>query len=223
MSKRFFMVPFDDRAAAKALGARWDPLAGQWYAASKAVADRLAQHWPPRPEIALSADVLPGEDRSFGGNGLFVDLVPQGCWFTNVRSCVDQPSWNMLSRLVRTRAGQRCEICGASANPKKKVYLEAHERWHYDEGSGVQSLRRIISLCTPCHLVTHWGYARVSGREALAHAHYQRVAGIGPREVDRRVADAFALWKARSQRGWGLDLSIIEAAGLTVVRPDFQD
>ena len=84
-------------------------------------------------------------------------------------------------------------------------------------------MRRIISLCMPCHLVTHWGYARVSGREALAHAHYQRVAGIGPREVDNLVAEAFALWKTRSQRDWDLDLSIIVAAGLTVVRPSTQD
>jgi hypothetical protein len=29
-----------------------------------------------------------GEDRTFG-SGLFVDLVPWSCWFTNVRSCVD--------------------------------------------------------------------------------------------------------------------------------------
>jgi hypothetical protein len=148
-----------------------------------------------------------------------VDLVPQGCWFTNVRSCVDPASWALLSRLIRKRAGGRCEICGAAPNVKQQRYLEAHERWHYDETSRVQALRRIICLCTPCHLVTHWGYARVSGREALAYAHYQRAAGLTHQQVDRQVAEAFALWKLRSQQPWTLDLSIIVDAALKVVLP----
>lgn len=35
--------------------------------------------WAALPDIP---DLLPGEDRSFG-SGLFVDLVPSSCWFTN--------------------------------------------------------------------------------------------------------------------------------------------
>jgi hypothetical protein len=42
------------------------------------------QPWVGRAPLP---DVLGGEDRSFGG-GLFVDLIPDSCWFTNVRSCV---------------------------------------------------------------------------------------------------------------------------------------
>jgi len=32
-------------------------------------------------------DPLPGENRTFG-DGLFVDLIPASCWFTNVRTCL---------------------------------------------------------------------------------------------------------------------------------------
>jgi hypothetical protein len=39
------------------------------------------QRWAALPE---APDLLPGEDRNFG-TGLFVDLVPSTCWFTNVR------------------------------------------------------------------------------------------------------------------------------------------
>ena len=57
--------------------------------------------------------MLPGEDRTFGA-GLFVDMVPRSCWFTNVRSCVSQQDWERLRRMVTVRAGQRCEVCGAA-------------------------------------------------------------------------------------------------------------
>lgn len=51
--------------------------------------------WAARPEVP---DLLPGEDRTFGP-GLFVDMIPSLCWFTNVRTCVsrrtgnDSPAW----------------------------------------------------------------------------------------------------------------------------------
>ncbi|EQD31721.1 hypothetical protein B2A_13732, partial [mine drainage metagenome] len=71
--------------------------------------------------------VLPGEERGFGGNTLFVDLVPQTAWFTNVRSAVSRGDWDRLRKHVYVRAGNKCEVCGASGR------LEAHERWEYDE------------------------------------------------------------------------------------------
>jgi hypothetical protein len=52
-------------------------------------------------------DVLVGEDRGFG-DGLFVDLIPDSCWFTNVRSCVNQRDWDRLRRMVYRRAKDRC-------------------------------------------------------------------------------------------------------------------
>lgn len=61
--------------------------------------------WQARPDVP---DLLPGEDRNFG-SGLFVDLVPSSCWFSNARSCVDQRDWERLRRMItnrkRTNAG----------------------------------------------------------------------------------------------------------------------
>ena len=39
---------------------------------------------------------LVGEDRQFGGNLLFKDLIPRTTWFNNVRSCVTRNSWDKL-------------------------------------------------------------------------------------------------------------------------------
>lgn len=218
MDKQHFLVPFSDKDQAKALGARWDGQAGFWYAPNALVAERMQNRWPPLNAQPLEA-LLPGEDRSFGGNGLFVDLVPQSCWFTNVRSCIDAASWARLSRLTRERANHRCEICGSAARAASKVYLEAHERWDYNADTSTQTLRRIVTLCTPCHLVTHWGYARVSGREALARKHFQAVSGWNNDTIDQHIIQAFAVWQARSQRAWYLDLSMLSMAGLTPIKP----
>ena len=98
--------------------------------------------WAPRAPLP---GLLPGEDRSFGA-GLFVDLVPQSCWFTNVRSGVAVADWDRVRRMVYRRAGDRCEACGRARDPAAGVRMEAHERWYFDDARGVQMLRRLICL-----------------------------------------------------------------------------
>ena len=157
-------VPYAQKDQAKALGARWDPEVKRWYAPRPNMTS--LQPWTALPDVP---DLLPGEDRSFG-SGLFVDLVPSSCWFTNVRSCVDQKDWDRLRRMITRRAGHRCEVCGASEDRQTSRWLEAHERWAYDEATHVQSLRRLVCLCTNCHTATHFGLAQIKGNEAAALA-----------------------------------------------------
>jgi len=168
-----------------------------------------------RPDVP---QLLPGEDRDFG-TGLFVDLVPSSCWFTNVRYCVDKRDWERLRRMVNARAGHRCEVCGATKDPATRRWLEAHERWDYDNARTIQSLRRIILLCTDCHQTTHFGYAQVTGNETHAFNHLKRVTGMSTPEAQLHIADAFRLWERRSARDWTLDLSILTDAALTIERP----
>ncbi len=119
-------VPYAEKDLAKAEGARWDPGARRWYAPRPGIAG--LERWLARPDVP---DLLPGEDRSLG-SGLFVDLVPTTCWFTNVRSCVSQQDWERLRRMVVNRAGRVCEICGASADREAQRWLEVHERWIFE-------------------------------------------------------------------------------------------
>jgi hypothetical protein len=100
-------VPFAEKDAAKAAGARWDWAMRAWYAPRTGMTG--LHRWVGRAPLP---DLLPGEDRSFG-DGLFVDLIPDSCWFTNVRSCVDERDWDRIKRMVRRRARDRCEVCGA--------------------------------------------------------------------------------------------------------------
>ncbi|MYV47897.1 DUF5710 domain-containing protein [Streptomyces sp. SID2888] len=206
-------VPYAEKDQAKAAGARWDPAAKRWYAPRKGMT--ALQPWAAAPDVP---DLLPGEDRTLG-EGLFVDLVPSSCWFTNVRSCVTPRDWERLRRMITRRAGMRCEACSAAENRDAKRWLEAHERWVYDDATRVQRLKRLICLCTDCHTVTHYGYAQVRGLESKAFAHLVKVTGMSHTEARSHIRYAFNVWDARSARSWTLDLSMLTDAGVTLQRP----
>jgi hypothetical protein len=163
-------------------------------------------------------ELLPGEDRGFG-SGLFVDLVPSNCWFSNARSCIDARDWERVRRMVLGRADQRCEACGQTEDRAISRWLEVHERWTYDERKKVQSLRRLICLCSDCHGATHFGLAQVKGTDAAARAHLATVTGLDTRALDTHLRDAFALWSARNRTSWSLDLDILTAGGIRLAPP----
>ena len=213
-SRLYLDVPYAEKDSAKALGARWDPAAKRWFDPSPPTAG--LERWAARAPVP---DVLRGEDRTFG-DGLFVDLIPRTCWFTNVRTCVTPKDWERLRRPIFRRAGYVCEACGAAEDRDARRWLEAHERWHFDERTGVQSLRRLIALCSPCHLVTHFGYANVQGRTDEALAHLRKVNGLTLAEALTHVHAAEDVWIARSARVWELDLSILTDLGIALRRPD---
>ncbi|MFI9194126.1 DUF5710 domain-containing protein [Streptomyces californicus] len=213
LERTWLDVSYGEKDAAKAAGARWDGTARRWYAPPGKEA--ALQEWAPAPDVP---DLLPGEDRALG-QGLFVDLVPSSCWFTNVRSCVTPRDWERLRRMITRRAGMRCEACGAVENRAEKRWLEAHERWTFDEQRLTQKLVRLICLCTDCHTVTHFGFAQVRGLGEEALAHLMRVTGMSRRLATEHVDAAFEVWQMRSRRSYALDLSILTEAGVTVVPP----
>jgi Domain of unknown function (DUF5710) len=207
-------VPFAEKDQAKAAGARWDPEARRWFAPRVGM-DALSR-WAAAPPVP---DVLAGEERTFG-SGLFVDLVPSSCWFTNVRSCVSQRDWERLRRMVIARAGNRCEVCGRAPDREQRQWMEAHERWEYDTATSVQSLRRLICLCTACHGATHLGLAEIQGRRDHAVAQLMAVNHWTRSDAEAHILSAFEVWSARSCIDWHLDLSILAAAGVTLTASD---
>ena len=201
----FLDVPFADKDAAKAAGARWDGAARRWYAPRPGMT--ALERWRALP------NPLPGEDRTFGGSALFVDLVPRSCWFTNVRSAAPA-DWPRIRAMCLPRAGFACEVCGS------KQRLELHERWHFDNATRVQTLRRLIVLCHACHQSTHMGLAEVRGYGDEAAEHLARINGWRTAgEARRHIDAAFALWEERSRCDWKLDLSMLERAGIALEVP----
>ena len=218
MPERIWLdVPFGAKDDAKAAGARWDPAAKRWYAPRSGMS-ALAP-WAALSELP---ELLPGEDRAFG-SGLFCDLVPSSCWFSNLRTAISPRDWDRVRRMIYRRAGYRCEACGAGRDPDARRWLEAHERWTYlrlQPGARlVQRLVRLVCLCTSCHRATHFGHAQVTGQEHEALAHLCHVNGWTERQAWEHVDAAAAKWRARSAHVWELDLSMLTDAGITLAPP----
>jgi hypothetical protein len=205
-------VAFAEKDEAKAQGARWEPTARRWYAPRPGMT--ALDRWQALPDVP---DLLPGEDRNFG-SGLFVDLVPSSCWFSNVRSCVDQRDWERLRRMITNRADQRCEVCQRGQDREARRWLEAHERWAYDDSNNVQALRRLICLCTDCHTTTHFGLASINGKSTEALKHLYTVTGLPADQASQHIDAAFVFWRRRSTITWDLDLNILIKANIIVTK-----
>jgi hypothetical protein len=121
--------------------------------------------------------------------------------------------------MITSRLGERCEACGQTADVPTGRWLEAHERWVYDEPTGVQTLRRLICLCNQCHTVTHFGLAQIKGQADEALARLRTVTGMTDQQAKTHRSHAFSPWRERSTREWALDLSMLTNAGVTLAPP----
>tara|TARA_Y100001970_G_C14114041_1_gene792541 strand:- start:468 stop:1193 length:726 start_codon:yes stop_codon:yes gene_type:complete len=217
-NRSYISVSYQQKDHAKSLGALWDSGVKKWYIPLGLDGDSKMKLLEMYANIKTeSITELVNEDREFGGNGLFVDLVPRSCWFTNVRYCIHPSDWNRLRVYIYSRVNYTCECCGINTK-NKRIALEAHERWKYDESSSTQKLVRIVALCKPCHEVTHIGLASVRGRREEAIAHLKRVRLFTDEEADEHIQDAFKVWHDRSAIDWSLDLSLMTDNGIKLAR-----
>lgn len=130
------------------------------------------------------------------------ELVPDGCWYSNLRSLLTPAQWDAVRRDAYARSGGKCSVCGA------KGRLEAHERWSYDERTFTQKLEDVVALCPACHAVVHIGRTQLKGDESKAAEHFMKVNGCS--YSDYRAA----LGKANEEHRrlnlvpeWKLDIS----------------
>lgn len=221
---QYFNINFNDKDRARKLGAKFKYDLKLWYAPNEAIAATLSTQFEPiydkeLEDLKVITDIkeLKGENRAFGGNRLFVDLVPSSCWFRNVRSNIKDSHWRALSKFVRTRASGQCEVCGDTEEPASGKYLDAHERWQYDYKTRTQKLIRIVCLCKPCHLYTHMGYAVSQGRAEEAIEHKLKVSGMSRQQVECEINAAFTLWEKRNWCRGYLDLSILSDSGIKLL------
>lgn len=133
------------------------------------------------------------------------ELVPDSCWYSNLRSILSPAQWDVVRREAYARAGGKCMICGSPARR-----LEAHERWEYDEENCVQKLADVVAVCHGCHEVIHIGRTQLMGGEERACAHFMKVNGCTYAEYRRALGEANEAHRRRNQvPEWKLDLSYL--------------
>ncbi|MDE7401271.1 MAG: HNH endonuclease [Clostridia bacterium] len=130
------------------------------------------------------------------------ELVPDSCWYSNLRSALPQGAWDVVRKKAYARANGKCMICGAPT-----ARLEAHEQWEYDDQKGVQKLVNVVAVCRACHEVIHIGRTQLMGREREASEHFMKVNGCTYAEYRKALGEANTVHRERSRREWLLDIS----------------
>lgn len=137
---------------------------------------------------------------------LEIELVPDSCWYSNLRSILSAAQWDAVRREAYARANGACMICGA-----KVRRLEAHERWEYDEENAVQRLKDVVAVCHACHEVIHIGRTSLLGGEERACAHFMKVNGCGYADYKKALKEANEAHRRRNRiADWKLDLSYLK-------------
>jgi hypothetical protein len=203
-------VPYSEKDNAKLLGARWDSNTKQWYSENNNTnLELLLSKW----KINSTPIILNGEDRSFGSNDLFVDLIPKSCWFINIRSSIQKNDWDRLRKHIYQRANYICECCKINTK-QHNTWLEAHERWKYDYTTKTQKLMRLIALCHECYQTTHIGLAQINDKYEEATNHLKKVRNFSDAECQLHIHEAFNTWRERNKYRWKLDITLITNNGI---------
>lgn len=131
------------------------------------------------------------------------ELVPDGCWYSNLRTMLSKKEWDMIKKYAKERSGGKCSICG-----RQTQYLDAHERWSYDEENKVQKLEDVVCVCKTCHSVIHIGRTSLMGNIEKAEDHYMKVNGVSYAQMkaDLRLATEEHQRRNRIDE-WALDLT----------------
>lgn len=69
--------------------------------------------------------------RLISQSSLVCELIPAGCYGSDVRSLVTQEAWTYLRSITLEAAGHRCETCGYGPPEENRDELECHEVWFY--------------------------------------------------------------------------------------------
>lgn len=117
---------------------------------------------------------------------LNIELIPDSCWYSNLRSVLSKKAWEFIKKDARERTNGKCAICG-----KKVKILDTHEVWQYDEKSCTQKLVDVIAICKDCHSAIHMERTSLLGDIERAENHYMKVNGISYAEMkkDRQIAN----------------------------------
>lgn len=148
---------------------------------------------------------------------LEIELVPNTCWFTNLRSILDATDWDKIRKQVYEKADYRCGICGGKGDTHP---VEAHEvfEYHVSENSlpeiRSQVLTHVQALCEFCHEAKHMGLAQIRGFGERAKETLMRVNKWNEKETEEYVRMKFEEWSIRSKYQWHINIDRITDYGI---------
>jgi len=141
---------------------------------------------------------------------LTIELVPSTSWYTNVRSKVSRPEWDIIRRKCYKEADYKCEICADSGkNQGVNWPVECHEIWKYNDTNHIQTLIGFIALCPNCHKVKHIGLSQIKGWMDIVYTQLTKINNISKDTALKYIDESFEVWKSRSQYEWEVNINYI--------------
>lgn len=211
----YLSVSYDQKDDAKAMGAKWDPEKKLWYAPDSSFT-KLIENYPPlvpkaprvkKLETAIKYNndsnlFLIGENKNYGGNQLYVDLLPKNSSITLKRTLEDS-EYSKLRNIIVKRVAYKCEICNIECLSRNNKYLQLCERYSYSIETQVQKLERIVAICKECYQTV-----RLLDK-GIALSRLIEINQIDKEDAKQHILDAYDIWKIRSNIDWNVDLSMI--------------
>ena len=134
------------------------------------------------------------------------ELVPDGCWYSNLRSILSKKDWDIVRKEAIERTGGKCAICGRAVKR-----LEGHERWSYNEQTATQKLEDVVAVCHDCHSVIHIGRTQLVGDIERAEDHFMKVNNCSYVEYRAELSKAIEEHRRRNEISeWKLDLTYLK-------------
>ena len=211
----YLSISYDQKDDAKAMGAKWDPEKKLWYAPDSSFTKLIETYPPLVPKGPKESRVrklennelvqniyLVGEDRTYGGDQLFVDLLPKDSNITLKRTLEDS-EYSKLKNIVIKRVAYKCEICNTECLSKDNKYIQLCERFSYSMEKKVQKLERIVAMCKECFQTV-----RLLDK-GIALTRLIHINQIDKEDAKQHILDAYDIWKTRSNIKWSVDLSIV--------------
>lgn len=160
------------------------------------------------------------QQQRFDDLKLTIELVPESCWCSNLRSMLKPFQWDMLRQNVYREAKHICEICGGVGT---RHPVECHEVWSYNDMINVQKLEKLISICPQCHFVKHIGLTYHRGQEygEIAYKRFQDINELSDNEAKLFCDFVSHQWRQRSLKDWKLDISLLSELNIDIQQTKF--
>lgn len=124
--------------------------------------------------------------------------MPSGLWGISACKLLGQYRWQQLRLRICEEQKHRCAWCDV----EMLKGIHCHEKWDYDQASGVATLSGFELHCPMCDFFCHIGFAGVKGYEKDARAHARRAFKYTAAQVSRVISQAFREWQALSKLSW---------------------
>jgi len=165
-------------------------------------------------------DVGMDKPEIYDGFVLKMEIVPEPCWFFNLRKLFTASKWFEVRTRVYGEFLYTCPFCGSEHWDDRYPWeipkaigggLHAHEIWRYDDEIHTQFLDGITAICPTCHSIKHMFLTQKRVEEGALKmediiSHFCTVNKCMPQDFHQILKYEMLVYHERGKYQWLLDI-----------------